>query len=85
MKDVTPHTEPPPTPKPRLRTVQLHQNTIAGPGHYEIMMPNGHYLAGPDGVPYLLRLKGGHDSAARREMVAAQFQKVYDNFRRFYP
>lgn len=85
MKDVTPHTVPPATPKPRKRTVQLHANTILGPGHYEIMMPNGHYLAGPDGTPCTIRFKGGLDNATRREVTTEKFQKVYNNFKEFYP
>lgn len=85
MKDVTPHTVPPPTPKPRKRTVQLHANTILGPGHYEIMMPNGHYLVGPDGTPCTIRFKGGLDNADRREVTTEKFQKVYNNFKEFYP
>lgn len=76
---------PPPTPKPRQRTVQLHMNTIAGKGCYEIMMPNGHYLGGADGLPYLLRFKGGLDNEARRELTVEKFQKVYDNFKRLWP
>jgi hypothetical protein len=85
MKDVTPRHEPPPTPKPRSRTVQLHENNLAGKGCYEIMMPNGLYLAGADGMPYLLRFKGGYDTASRRETTVEKFTKVYENFRRFWP
>lgn len=85
MKNVTPHTEPPPTPKPRVRTVQLHENSIVGPGCYEIMMPNGHYLAAADGTPYLLRFKRGIDNASRREITVETFAKVYENFKRFWP
>lgn len=85
MKDVTPPHQQPPTPKPRPRTVQLHENKHAGKGCYEIMMPNGQYLAGADGFPYLLRFKGGYDNAARRETTVEKFTKVYDNFRRFWP
>lgn len=85
MKDVTPPYQHPPTPKPRARTVQLHENSIVGPGCYEIMMPNGHYLAAADGTPYLLRFKGGHASHDRIATATEKFQKVYDNFRRFWP
>lgn len=84
MKDVTPPGFRA-TPKPRTPTVQLHQNNIAGPGCYEIMMPNGIYLAGTEGVPYLLRFKGGYDTASRREITVEKFTKVYENFRRFWP
>lgn len=85
MKDVTPANVPPPTPKPKPRGVQVQDNVLLGPGHCEVLMPNGLYLAGPDGTAHVVRMENGVMTEECRRLTAEKFQKVHDNFRKFWP
>jgi hypothetical protein len=76
-----------PTPKPKPRGVSIQTNVVAGPHVFEVMMPNGYYLADESGYPCNIGASHRDQSVEFKTVdeALAKFVRVAEKFREFYP
>ena len=75
-----------PTPKPKPRGVQIQANVVAGPNVFEVLMPNGYYLADETGYP--CNIGGSYEYGPEFKTVDEALQKfvhVAETFKRLFP
>lgn len=76
-----------PAPKPRAPAVTIQENVITYPHSYEVMMPNGYYLANEDGYPVNIA-PGYLDRNPEFKSVDEALKKfvhVAETFKRLFP